>query len=68
MGSNQTSDSEPSIAAHQKTEAEGLVRAHLAARSVERRVLLTTSAIGLIGLVILLAVLLQNTPSVVTGN
>lgn len=55
-------------AARKENEVEGHVATHLAARTVERRVLLITSAIGMIGLVILLAVLLQNQPWVSAGN
>jgi hypothetical protein len=60
MGREPISSNELFNAALKENEVEGLVANHLAARTVERCVLLITSAIGMIGLVILLAVLLQN--------
>ena len=68
MGREPISSNELLNAARHDNEAAGLVFVHLAARVVERRVLLVTSIIGLIGIAILVAVLLQNTPSIVAGN
>jgi hypothetical protein len=68
MGREPISSNELLNAARHDNEAAGLVSVHLAARVVERRVLLVTSIIGLIGIAILVAVLLQNTPSIVAGN
>ena len=68
MGREPISGNEMVNAARKENEVEALVATHLAARTVERRVLLITSAIGMIGLVILLAVLLQNRPWLPAGN
>ena len=68
MGREPISGNEMVNAARKENEVEELVATHLAARTVERRVLLITSAIGMIGLVILLAVLLQNQPWLPAGN
>ena len=68
MGREPISSNETFTAARKEDEAAGLVSVHLAARVVERRVLLITSVIGMIGIAILVAVLLQDTPSIITGN
>ena len=67
MAREPTSNPGLSITARTESEPEGLVGAHLSARAVERRVLLVMSVIGLIGLVIPSAVLMQGTSSIVPG-
>ncbi len=44
---------------------DGLVGGHLAARAMQRRVLMVGSVLGLAGIAVLIAVLIQNAPAVV---
>ncbi len=44
---------------------EGLVGGHLAARAMQRRVLMIGSVIGLVGIAVLVTVLVQNAPTAV---